>query len=151
MKKVPRLTTAYISWVLVVLVATGLAVYTGEYVDLMTQAVELSGEIEPGVQTDRLVAAFIVVSVLFSVISFAVGAFLVWRTNKRRAWAKYLLAVFCAFQIYLSMSTFYEILESYEYEMGILDWVLGVVALLLLLFVGIRPFFGWGKEVPSNA
>ena len=88
-KKVPRLTTAYISWVLVVLVATGLAVYTGEYVDLMTQAVELSGEIEPGVQTARLVAAFIVVSVLFSVISFAVGAFLVWRTNKRRAWAKY--------------------------------------------------------------
>ncbi len=138
--RVPWLAMAYWSWVGISILATCLSAYTGEYWDLMSQAVTLAGEIEEEIDHDQMVWGFIIISILFFVINVIIGMLLVWRTNKGNGWAKYLLTLFSAYQIYFAVDTMNAIRLNYTFEYGADDWIFGVITLLLLIFIGVRPY-----------
>jgi len=149
--KVPRLALAFWTWVLISIVATIGSAMTGEYWSLMSQAVESAGIPADDAVYETMVWGFIIISMVVFVASVIVGALLVWRTNKGNLWAKYLLTLFAAFQLYMMASTAITIHADYTYTYGPEDWVLTPIAVLLLLYVGISPYFANRSSARSVA
>ena len=135
------ITKAYILWVLVGLTATLIAAYTGEYWALMSQAVQSTGELVDGLSHDEMVVSFIVISSVVWLFGVLLGAFLVWMTNKQKQWARYLLILFCVYQIGWQIYGAVTMQRDYALSIGADDWLFGVASILIITYVAIASYF----------
>jgi hypothetical protein len=133
------------AWVLTGIVATSFAAYTGEYWDLMSQAVNSVDDFGDGVTHNEMVWSFIAMSVVVWLFGVLIGGALVWMTNTGKLWAKYTLTLFCIYQIWIQIDTAIVLNNNYEIPIGIDDWLVGIVSLLLMLYVGAAPHLSSNK------
>lgn len=134
------ITKAYFSWVLISVVSWSLSWYSGELNELMGQAVDLVYDPSSGLSREVMIFSFIVMSLIYWLVTVVVSGLFLFFTNKGKNWAKYLLTIFCTYQIYYEISSYISISEMYEYTFGIEDWVLGILSITALLILGILPY-----------
>ena len=130
---------AFAAWVVTIAIATVISAATGEYHSLMSAAVTSTGIPESSPRHDSMVSAFIAISLAFALAMIAIGAFLVWQTNRLTAWARYVLSLFCSYQLFESYQTYAAATTQYGFPMHWYDWFLGMVSLMLLFYIAIGP------------
>ncbi|VAX07758.1 hypothetical protein MNBD_GAMMA26-852 [hydrothermal vent metagenome] len=133
------LTKAYISWVSVFIIAWIISWQTGELWDLMGQAVDLSGAQTYDASRNEMIIGFIVISLIYWFITVLISGVFVLFTNKQKPWAKYLLSLFCLYQIIYEVYINVETIQSYDISFAIHDWILAISSIIFLVYMGIRP------------
>lgn len=132
-------TKAYLAWIIIGVISWIISWFTGELHNLMGQAVDLVYDPSSGLSRDQRVLSFIIISLVYWIVSIVISGLLVFFTNKRKAWAKYLLTAFCMYQIYYEISGHLTIADTYNYSFGIQELFLGALSLTAVVIMGILP------------
>ncbi len=130
---------AYIAWIVITAIAWLVSLSSGELHNLMSKSVELIYDPSSGLSRDDMILSFIVISLVYWLITIIVSGLFVFFTRKSKVWAKYLLTIFCIYQIYYEISSYFSIASTYDYTFGVHDWVLGLLSIITLLVMGILP------------
>ena len=142
----PWLWTFYNSFVLYNIVVTVIYIATGKIQKFITGIIESDPGYSDTVPLAEAVLGLFVFNSLLILILVSVGYILVWRVNRRNAWALYALTVFCLLWLALGTYSYYVSFSIPGYQVTMFDHLNYVIGSLFLIVIFVRPYIGWNRK-----
>ena len=136
-----RLKQIYLVWIVLAVIAAVISLLTGEYVEMMSAAVDKVPKEKWPLSKFGMVTAFSLISITYFLVLASLGWFLLVQAVNFKTWAKVLFACFCIYEIYDAVDVAVVLPRMYpdyysELSSKFLNWAGAIFSVMIFSLLG---------------